>query len=445
MTQTPAFDLAGAVSYDRPFVPTSGDPTTLKALLETVALALLPSMGRNFEYKTIEVDIRETRFAGGAKCDNVNDDAAAIQAAIDFFKPYSQYQGGAPVIRVPRGRVKVGSEIDVTGCHGLTIRGEGRGSTQIVPSHTGTVIKADTPAGQTLNNLVLKEFTIYGIGYTNVNAHGIDLKAPNNCLIDVRVWRCRDAIRIANAWQTTIFNPRIDGLTGLECFRGLVMLDGVLAVAENAVLILGGVIQGTISYGFRGECVTGSKVFGLEVVGCGNTGVYIGDSPGLKDVKWFTWVGGLVDTCPDLILIKRGGSAVGTLIHFSGMWLGYASGGNGVGVDIRGMDNMTFSADIIANTKYAANLENCDRITFVARTIKDYDRTLSGSAAIIVNGTTKSRIDVGTTKKAAGATSTVALVEQGAANYNLITGIFDGAVNTAGAQSNKAGAMANVP
>jgi hypothetical protein len=122
------------------------------------------------------------------------------------------------------------------------------------------------------------------------------------------------------------------------------------------------------------------------------------------------------------------------------MWLGYASDtlvGAGTGVEFIGIKDSCFSADIIANVMYAANIKDCERISFSVGAIWDYDRLNSGAVAVICNNTIKSRFDIGTTKKIAGSSSTTAFVEQGTSNYNLVTGTFDGAVTTIGAASNK--------
>lgn len=383
---------------------------------------------------TTHVSIREKRFAGGAPLNGIDDDGPAIQAALDHFKPYGQYNGSGIAISLGgRGEPRVDStSIDLTDCHGIELFGDGRGVTQLKGSGNRPVVTWRNATALPLTNVGLRDFTIVGPGWDQALADGILGGANNNCRIDLRIWSCRRGIALANSWQTTLKDIRIDGGGGLACHDGLVLLDGEKDVLENCVLVLGGEIANTKRFGFRGESVTGSKVFGLEVVGCENTGVYFGESPQGKDLKWFTWVGGLIDTCPTLLTVRAGASSVHELLHFSGFWIGYANGNPaGVGVEFNGMNDCVFNADLIANCVYAMNIQNCSRMNVGARLIKDYDRLLGGGAAIIVNDTTDSTFDLGPVRKAASSPSTTAIVEQGTTARNVYTGVnADGLIYT---------------
>lgn len=386
----------------------------------------------------------------GAVGDGVTDDAPALRAAVAYAQTFGTvYGGGSVKIKVPRGVYLLNSVdpsnanalVDVSNATNVLIEGDGDGVTTIKTNLNKRMMNAERTAASPLFRFGMRDMTIEGAGWDQTSNHAIYARALNNCYFEnLRIWKARTGINYATCFHTEFINLRMNGQGGLALYDGLYAADGELAVAENAVGIYGGRIQGCKRYGWRGECITGSSVFGLEVLGCDNTGVYFGESPGSKDLKWFTWVGGLIDTCPDLLVVKKGSSSVANLIQFSGMWMGYASEGlpgAGVGVEMVGVSDSTFAADIIANTTYAANIQDCTRVYFGARTIWDYDRLLTSAPAVICNNTLNSRFDIGTTKKISGSSSTVAFVEQGTANRNLITGVFDGAVTTIGAQSNK--------
>lgn len=389
----------------------------------------------------MEVNIRESRFAGGAKMNGIDDDRPAIQAAINWAKGLGdRYNGGSVRIRLPSGLPRVESTLDVTGANNVELYGDGDGRTTLRGINNVPIINSNDVSAAPLYRFKVADMTIYGPGYTNGNAYGIRLGSNNNCEIKARVWACRRGISLANSWQTTLNNIRIDGQgSALRCYDGLYLEDGEAAVVENAVLCLGGQIQGTFRYGLRGESVTGSKIFGLEVVGCDGNGVYLGDSPGNKPLKWFTWVGGLIDTCPMLLTVKKGGSAVAELLHFSGIWMGYAfQAGNGTGAEFVGISDFTFSPDIIVNTVYAMNVQDCVRANISAETIKDYDRLVSGAPAIIVNGTVDSRFTLGTMKKTSGSPSGNSLVEQNTAARNIYQGAnADGLIATLAANGSR--------
>lgn len=379
--------------------------------------------------RVIEVDIRMSEFAGGAPLNGIDDDSAAIQAAIDYFKPYSQYGAvhGNPgvYIRIPRGQVRIdAASVNMTAAHGVSLKGEGHNVTTLKGSANQPTIVATDVAAAPLTQAGVLDLTIEGPGAAQTLADGIKWGANNNCRINARIWSSRNALSLANSWSTLLDAVRIDGQGGIACYNGIYQRDGELAVAENALEIRGGMIQGCLNYGYRGECITGTKVFGLEVVGCGTTGVYLGDSPGGKELKWFSWVGGLIDTCPDLLVVSKGTSTVAELLHFSGLWMGYASDpvGAGIGADFRNIQKFTFSADIIVNTVHALNLQGCVDANVQIDTISMYDRKNSGGAAIIVNGTTNSRLYLGSMRKNVGSPSTTAIIEQNGAARNRYFG-----------------------
>jgi hypothetical protein len=376
----------------------------------------------------------------GAAVDGSTDDQEALQAALDYAAAIGSglYDGGYGHVRLPAGTLALGSSIDLTAHHNVTLSGEGDGSSYVLGTGDFPIFTASDPTSAPLYRFIANDFTIQGPGNTNTNAHGIDIAANNNCQFrNLRIWACRRGLSYSNAWHTEIINIRMNGLGGLANYDGIYAKDGDAAVVENAVGIFGGRIYGCARYGFRGESVTGSSVFGIEVLGCGSIGVYIGDSPSGKDLKWFSWDGGLVDTCPQLVVIKKGTSTVAQDMDVMFSWLGYASDANGIGLDIQGITGGTFGADHIANVQYGINAQNCDRTTFRVGDINGYDHSATGGVTVICNGTTNSRFDIGSTKKAAGSTSTTAFVEQNAANNNHVTGNFDGAITLIGAGSTK--------
>lgn len=390
--------------------------------------------------RIIEFDIRMSQFAGGAPMNGVDDDAPAIQAAVDYVKTLgTRYGGGMGVIRLPRGQIRLESSIDLYAdsitADNVRFEGEGSGATNIniTGDFPGFVSTAD--AANTLYRTQFVGFTVTGPGRSNTNAHAFDIDALNGGLFeDIHVFSCRRAFSLGHLWQTTMIAVRASAPLGnaLSCYDGLYMKDGEAAIFENAVEILGGKITGCERYGFRGESITGSYVSGLEVLGCGNAGVYLGDSPSGKDLKWFTWVGGLIDTCPDLLVINKGSSTVAERMHFSGLWLGYASSGSGNGDAIRlsGLNDVTVIADKVANVDVAINVTDCTRLNIKTHVISGYDRSLVGAGFAVVHNTVDSRFDFGTAVKTATSPNTTCFTETGTSARNEIEGIADGLVFT---------------
>lgn len=401
------------------------------------------------------INIRETRFAGGAKINGIDDDAPAFRAALAYTKTLGGniYDGGRVKLKVPCGVVRQdsadparpGRVLNITGAHNVMIEGEGDGATTLRGTQNLTAMKGDDTLANPLFRFGLKDMTLYGPGYTNTNAHGIDLGPNNNCLFkDFRIWAHRRAVTFENSFHTEYFNMRLNGTGGLANYDGMYGRDGDAGVVENAIGIYGGRIYGCVRYGWRGESVTGSFVSGLEVLGCGLIGVYFGDSPSGKPLKWFSWSGGLIDTCPDLMVVKKGVSTEAELLHWSGMWMGYASEGPpglGVGVEMNGIKHSKFDADLMVNMSTMVQLDACDSVRVNVGPVKDYDRTLVGAPAILLQSSSGCRIDIGSTRKAAGSPTAYPYIENGTSNYNLVTGVFDNPVATLGAQSNKVGVI----
>jgi len=402
---------------------TPTDKPTPKVLAEAIS------------HNTIEFDIRNSDFAGGAPMNGIDDDAPALRAAAQFFKTIgATYTGGKPVIRLPRGVLRVdsigpdGESIDVTNCQGVSFIGESRAATHIKSSVNAPVIRGRDVAGSAaLNYPKFAGFTIRGPGASNANAHGLDLGAPFNGQIDVRIWGCRDAIRINNSWQTTLQDIRIDGTDANKSYNGLVQTDGSLSVAENAILVLGGQIQGCENDGYRGECVTGSKIFGLEIVGVGNRACYLGDSPGGKDLKWFSWVGGLLDTASKLLVVKKGSSTIAERMHFSGIWSSYAfaGAGNGTNVEFNGLKDCSFQGDMLNACDLMFHAIDCDRVSMKTPIMSGYDRSLIGQRAAIIHNTSNSVFDYGTTRKTASSPVTRTFEETGTSSNNRHYGNID--------------------
>ncbi len=388
-----------------------------------------PKLYADVAVRLMEFDIRDSRFAGGAKWDDSTDDTAAIAAFITYCQSLGgldQYQGkNAARLHLPRGVGRI-SNLDVTSATNIQFVGEGAGVTTIRNVGNNPTFKSTNVAGTNdAFRMGFEGFTIYGPGRANANAHGFDLGALNNGFIkDVGIFACRDGIRLRNNWQTDITRLKMDGGQtvggALTCYRGLCLLDGPGSVIENAVKVYGGIISGCELYGVRGESVTGSAFFGLEVLACGSTGVYLGDNPSGKDLKWFTWSGGLIDTCGDLLVCNRGGASYGGQIHFSGLWMGYANAGAGQGdaITLNNIQDATFRPDVVFNSDTALVANSCTGVTFDAGVIQGFDRSSVGAVPIQLANSTYMRVRAGKMTKTSGSPSTIDLAETGTSDYN---------------------------
>lgn len=391
--------------------------------------------------RLIEFDIRDSRFAGGAKWNDIDNDDAAFSSAIAYFKTLggiNKYQGAnAARLRLPRGMGRLGVDsVNLTGAHNVTISGEGDGISNIRFTGNFPAFKTTSVAGDDDMRIGLEDFCIYGPGRQHEQAHGIDFGALNHGLIrNIRIYRARDMVRLRNNWQTEIVSLRGDGGPdaggGLSSYRGICLLDGLdengnsSSVIENGVKIYGGVISGCENVGFRGESVSGSMVLGLEILACGKTGVHIGDNPGGKPTKWFSWTGGMIDTCGDGIVLQRGRSSELIEMHFDDMWIGYANAGGGTGdaIRIEGGCDIEFSPSKIVNVDTAFISVGCVGVVLDAKSINDYDRSLLGTTPIVLHDTVQSSVSVGRGRKTLDSPAQFFLAETGSSNFNVFSGI----------------------
>ncbi|MFX4085813.1 hypothetical protein ACKU27_11995 [Sphingobium yanoikuyae] len=434
-SSTNAAKGAGQVGFNRNR-PYSGN--TIAAYVKQTVLTISPLM---------------TEFAGGAPMNGVDDAAAAMRACLAYAKTTTtRYDGTCVQIMLPNGKLRLDSAhpsfadraLDITGCDHVSIHGLGMGNSTLALNGNFAALKGDDAAGTPLLGFTMKNLLILGPGRSNVNAHAIMMGGNNSCRIeDVRAWSCRTYLDYRDAWQLEVIRPRCDGQGDLACYDGLFGRDGTAGLAECVVDVQGGQLAYVERYGWRAENPTGIKGFGTEILACGAIGVYWGDSPSGKAFKWVTYNDMIVDTCPDLVVLRAGTASYvkENQIHFK--WLGYASEplpGEGIGLDVSGMKDSAFTVDKITNVQYGVKLSGCDGIVARLGQISDYDRLLTGGAAIICENTIGSTFDVGRTRKAASSPSTVAFVESGTSNNNRVTGLFDGAVNTVGAGTDKTGA-----
>lgn len=384
-----------------------------------------PKLAAEVAIRLIEFDIRDSQFAGGAPMNGIDDDSPAIQAAVDYAKTLGgRYSGGMASIRLPRGGIRLEASIALEEADNVSIDGEGAGATTV--NLVGNIPGFVSTAGlaQSLYRTSFSDFTVYGPGRDQLLAYAFDIEALNEGRFDeVQVYACRRAWFLKNQWQTTLNNVRAAAPNGnaLSCYDGLYMGDGDLSIAENAILAIGGLIQGCERYAMRGECLTGSKLYGLELLDAGVAGAYWGDSPGGKDLKWITSVGMVIDTCPDLFIANRGGAAFAGDIHLSVGWFGYASSGSGQGEAIRlnSIQNSTFRPDKIINVDVAINAVDCANVDFEPGVITDYDRSLVGAVPIILDGSINCVVRSGPVKKASGSPGTLVASEVGAVSGNF--------------------------
>lgn len=217
---------------------------------------------------------------------------------------------------------------DVTGCHGLKIKGRGSQATEFVSATSGPVFYAVGSAAEPLNKFELSGCTIRGGGNDNANAHGVSIIWGHQCKIsDVLGFGCRHILDLHHQWQTRLDNVRGHGAGADASYIGLYMGASTAEYVDNAVIATGLHFQANTGYGFRLINFQGSKFSDCEAGGSPTINAwYIGDPGGSTvPVEWGHFVNCLGDsTSGPAWLVRQGTASRCGNMQFTGCW-----GGNG--------------------------------------------------------------------------------------------------------------------
>ena len=235
----------------------------------------------------------------GADPTGALDSLAAIQAAINVGKVYSQFNTTGKKIYLPAGRYKVSNSIDLTTCNGVHLVGEGRQATEIFTVATTPVIVANGSSTDVLNNTSVQNMTIRGGGSTNLDADGIRFSWGNACqFLNLTMFSCRNAFNLSHQYQSDLQNIKIYGAGVDSSYIGVYMGVTDLTYIDNAVNCYNVIVQSATNIGFRIVNGQGSKFVACEAGGFPMIyGWYIGepDSGTIKN-EWMFFVNCLADS-----------------------------------------------------------------------------------------------------------------------------------------------------
>lgn len=371
----------------------------------------------------------------GAVGNGVNDDTAAIQAAVDSLKPYSEFATDGALIYFPPGRYKVSSAIDLEGCHGLNIVGAGQQATEVFTTGINQVFKSINSSVSPVNKLSIGKMTVRGGGKSNSNAHGIDFQWTNFCsLFDLVFFGCRHCINVKHNWQTSVINVTGHGSGSDQSYIGMYLAESTLANIDNAIQAVNVYFQGLEMYGFRIINGQGSKFTNCEAGGSPMVNAwYIGDpSSGTVTSRWVHFSNCLGDSTSSACwLFRKGACTELSEMHLSNCWAGNGE----YGFYLDGARNLALSGCLaIGNTKSGVCTLNAVQNTFNGMQLRgnneyasaaDGDFLLQSSNFNIINGCSCN-------SNAAGKS----VFETGTSNDNNISGcnLFQG-VTIVGANS----------
>lgn len=264
------FDAGGVLSF---FSATAGLFSGVSELISyagTWTGAVIRSLrARLMEWKSVK-DF-------GAVGDGVADDTAAIQAAVDSGKPYSQYYGGAVPIFFPAGTYKISSKIDLAGCHGLKCYGAGNQATEIKPTGNFEAFSAIGTSGVALQSVEVSDMLINHIGKANNAAFGIKAKYTNSCTwARLKFYGCRRGIDFTKVWQDQCTSCRVVGTGALQNYSGLWFNETDAGEPNNAVIVDDFYAEYYEYAGVRAINAQGSK-FNSGECNAGTYGFYAGD------------------------------------------------------------------------------------------------------------------------------------------------------------------------
>lgn len=333
----------------------------------------------------------------GAKGDDSTDDRAAIQAAMDYWAPFTTPAASGGAVFLPTAVYRVGASLDMTGYHGLMIYGSGPLATEIKATGNFPVFFHSSSSAAPLNKATIRGMTIRGGGNTNALAHGVSWTWANGCEIsDVVFYGCYYGLYLSHQWQTVLSDLYAHGGGADRCNTGIYMAESDTSFVDNAVIASGCVMTQCIADGYRILNGQGSKWSSCEAGAC-NIGWNIGNvGAGPPPCEWMHFANCLGDSCTQYNFLLQKGSApyVGKM-SFVGTWSGNA-GIHGIGIS--GGEDISFAGGVNAgNTQAAIYLTQCTKVVVSSMacygnnesaTAGVYDITISAGTYNVITGNT---------------------------------------------------------
>lgn len=173
---TPALNADNGVGYV-PASATNGVAAAKSGKAQFEAPLLAP--------KGPQVSVLNTDFAGGADPFGVIDSTAAFAAAISYAQSLKTSSSTIPVVYIPAGQYKISKFPAFIQSGGISIEGDGSGSTIILPTATsGDVLEiVNAGSASAFANLHLHGFAIRGLGHQSA-ANLLEIINTSGIIID---------------------------------------------------------------------------------------------------------------------------------------------------------------------------------------------------------------------------------------------------------------------
>lgn len=358
----------------------------------------------------------------GAVGNGVADDTAAIQSAINAFKPYAQFVSSGAQIFFPRGRYRLTASLDLTDCHGCWLQGAGSRATELFSTGDFPVISSVGQPTSPLNAAAITDMTIRGGGSANTNAHGISLTWTVRCLVArLSMFSCRHALDLYHQWQLQVMNISVWGGGGDQSHTGVYLGPSTDAFIDNAICAFNVEVQSVSAYGFRIVNGQGSKIINCEAGAAGINGWFIGAPPsGTVKCTWVHFTNCLGDSCGNHNwLFDKGTAAELGEMQLSNCW----SGNSGAsGVFMNACSKITFGQfTAIGNATSAFVINQCTYITINGGNIQDNNESNTAIGDIAIQGGNWNVVNGCVINNQASNGGARSILESAATNLNIIT------------------------
>lgn len=344
----------------------------------------------------------------GGSADGATDNLGAIDAAIAACAPRGNgtSQDGC-AIALRNGIYCFSGTIRLTAHHGLSLVGSGMLATVVAACGGGADYPLIEDAGSfraPTGKIAIRDLWVQCGGMDHANANGIELAYTNTGLVEnVFFTGCNHAIDLTGVWQTRLLDNRMDG-AGPARNKVCVFMNAPTQAADtehnNTVVAAANVCQNPAEYGLRWLDAQGSLFIGNQWM-LGKDGVYGCDPPAATFAdgspyrcEFVSFQGDQTDsTGAQGWLIRKGlAHALGYGVTLNSPWAGNSGT---AGIDIEGADGVQVTGADVENADIAIKLVG-DRAMRVSGRIFDYNRNDTGAAAVALDGTTASTIEVTT-------------------------------------------------
>lgn len=321
---------------------------------------------------------------------------ACIQAAIDSFPAAAASGQVGGEVDLPPGTFKLAASLDLTGHPGVVIHGAGMYATVLQPTGNFPAVVDHGQYTAVDNKVGVQHLWVQCPGQSNSNAMGISFTYVNSGrIVDDFFTGCNHALDMYDEWQTVIDGVRVDGQGTQQNAIGIYAgapTNSADTMPNNALVVTNTTVQNVSQYAYRLAYFAGSKFSNDEGTN-GITAWYLCDAAYVQSgipcrFGHFANILGDTTSGPSMTIQQGANTNPATDLMFTNVWMGNS------GTEALLINGATYitaqglHVDAADDGLYIKNSNNID----VQADVHAYNRNNNGSYAVVLDGTTASKV-----------------------------------------------------